>query len=325
MVSIFSDLNHLEDMTLSEEFANIVGITEDEIKSNFNEHLDVISKKLKMTNDVLISEMRKMYNGYLFNHNAIRVFNPFSLLNFLKQMEFNNYWYSTGTPTFLLELLRNKSLDITQELPKIVDKDFINKFDLKQLDKINVWTLLYQTGYLTIKEYDEELDAFYLDFPNKEVKNSFLNNILEVYSFDHTTEISSSVVQINKGLIINNWNIIVEQLNIIFAGIPYQIFKSKYEFYYHSIVHAVISLTGADTLSEVQTSKGRIDCIIRTKQLIYIIEFKIGTPDEALRQIEQNEYFKRFMNDSRPIHMIGVGFDKKKREISGWKGKEVIL
>ena len=128
---------------------------------------------------------------------------------------------------------------------------------------------------------------------------------------------------LNKGLLTNNWDLIVKHINIIFAGIPYQIFENKYEFFYHSIVHTIVSLAGADTLSEVQTSKGRIDCLIRTPKQIYIVEFKMDTPEIALQQIEQNEYFKRFMNDERPKYLIGVGFDKKKKEISGWAGKEV--
>ena len=318
MVSIFSDLNHLDDITLSEDFSTIVGLSEQEIINNFTGYIDETSLKFNISKEALILKMREMYNGYFFNQNATSVYNPFSILKFFKDKAFRNYWFQTGTPTFLLEALQNRNIDITNELPKQVSEDFMDKFDIQNLDKINIWTLLYQTGYLTIKDYNEELSSYSLNFPNKEVKNAFLNNILEVYAYENLSEISTSVIHINKGLLNNDWDLIVKHINIIFAGIPYQIFLEKGEYFYHAIVHTIISLCGADTLSEVQTSKGRIDCLIKTPKQVYIVEFKMGTAEEALQQIEQNEYFKRFMNDSRPIYLVGVGFDKDKKEISGW-------
>ncbi len=324
MVSIFSDLNHLDDISLTETYGTLVGLTEEEIVNNFPGYIDANAVKFNIPAKTLVERMRTMYNGYYFNAKAASVYNPFSVLKFFKDKEFRNYWFGTGTPTFLVEALRNRTIDISNDLPKEINDDFMDKFDLQDIDKINIWTLLYQTGYLTIKNYDEGLRSYLLDFPNEEVKNAFLRNLLEVYAFDNFSEASTSVIQIHKGLLSNNWGLIVQHINIIFAGIPYQIFTNKGEYFYHAIIHTIISLTGADTLSEVQTSKGRIDCLIKTPKQIYIVEFKIGTPETALQQIEQNQYFKQFTNDSRPIHLVGVGFDLAKKEISGWLSKAIV-
>ncbi|MBI4647674.1 MAG: AAA family ATPase, partial [Bacteroidia bacterium] len=309
-VSIFSDLNHLTDITIDDNFSKFVGITQKEIENNFADYLEEAAKKHNKTEKEILLNIRDWYNGYSWNGNDF-VYNPFSLINYFSKLQFRNYWFATGTPTFLIKALKDQ-----KKLPEhtgniLVGDTFFDKFDIENIDIVS---LMFQSGYLTISK-SEGSEYFRLDFPNREVRNSFLGQLLECYSERALSETTGSVGLIKFALEKNNWKEITKQLNILFSNIPYQIFKADSEFYYHSIIHTVLSLVGVDIHSELQTSTGRIDTIIKNDKFIYIIEFKMGESAEAMLQIKEKEYHKPFLNDGRQVVLVGVGFNAEKKEI----------
>lgn len=326
MVSIFSDLNHLKDISTADYSSDLLGLTESEIDSFFSDFLEEIQVKFNANRDEVLAQMRYWYNGYSFSHDMNKVYNPFSVLNFFDQKSYENYWFTTGTPTFIVEAIRDRTIDIVSTLPTEVSQDFFNKFDLQHIDKIDLFTLLYQTGYLTIKGYDPAYRSYTLDFPNNEVKESFLNNLVEVASYNTKHTISSSLLQIARGLDNNQWDVVVKQINIIFAGIPYHLYKSKQEYFYHALVHTILTLSGAEILSEVSTALGRIDAVIPSKNFIYVVEFKIGgetAANKAMEQIHSKKYYERFQNQEKPIVLVGISFDYDLKAISGFEVQEL--
>jgi len=314
-VSIFSDLNHLDDITLSEDFSTMLGYTEQEILQNFDEYLAAIESRNKWSRNKLIQEMRDYYNGYSWNLYNERVYNPFSVLKFFSDKVFQNYWFATGTPTFLINTLK-AGRKLPEQIGNIlVGEPFFNKFDI---EKIDIVALMFQTGYLTIAKTNNK-GAYWLDFPNREVEDSFMNQLLECYSSSHLSTTTGAVEYIRFALDENDWEQITQQFNVLFSSIPYQIFKAESEFYYHSIIHTALSLVGVDLHSELQTSTGRIDTVIKNEKYVYIVEFKMGTAAEALQQIKEKEYHKPFANDKRQKVLVGVGFDAEKKEVSGFE------
>ncbi|MBI4649170.1 MAG: AAA family ATPase [Bacteroidia bacterium] len=312
-VSIFSDLNHLTDITIDDNFSKLVGITQDEVESNFADYLEEAAKKHKKTEKEILLDIRDWYDGYSWNGNDF-VYNPFSLINYFSKLQFRNYWFATGTPTFLINALKNQ-----KKLPEhtgniLVGDSFFDKFDIEDIDIVS---LMFQSGYLTIKSSDD-FGGYWLDYPNREVEKSFFNQLMEIYSYSHLSGTTQAIQYILRGLYNNDWDTIVKNLNILFASIPYQIFEADKEFYYHSIIHTVLSIVGVDIHSEMQTSTGRIDTVIKNDKYIYIVEFKMGEASEALQQIREKEYHKPFLNDSRQIVLVGVGFDKARKEASGY-------
>ncbi|MBI4649643.1 MAG: AAA family ATPase [Bacteroidia bacterium] len=313
-VSIFSDLNHLTDITLNRDYACMLGCTEQEITDNFPDYLNETSKTLGVSVADIRTMIKDWYNGYNWHASTERVYNPFSLLNFFLEKEFKNYWFATGTPTFLINALKNQ-----KKLPEhtgniLVGDSFFDKFDIENIDIVS---LMFQSGYLTIIKSNNK-GAKWLDYPNREVKDSFMGQLLEVYAQSHLSTTTGSVESIRFALDENDWETITGHFNILFSQIPYQIFESEKEFYYHSIIHTVLSLVGVDIHSEMQTSTGRIDTVIKNDKFIYVVEFKIGEAAQAMQQIKEKEYYKPFLNDGRQVVLVGVGFDTEKKEIGGW-------
>lgn len=318
-VSIFSDLNHLLDITIDREYSSMLGYTEDEISINFEDYLLLAEKNNQVTRSGLRKEMKRWYNGYNWHIKSERVYNPFSILNFFQKLDFSNYWFATGTPTFIVEFLKKQKTLPEQTENILVNQLFFDKFDIEHLD---IFSLMFQTGYLTMMEADND-GGILLSFPNFEVENSFLTHLIECYSHSVLSETTQSLQFIKMGLKNNDWSRIVSSLNILFASIPYQLYEGQSEFFYHAIIHTALSLMGVDLHSEMQTSKGRIDTVIKTEKFIYIVEFKMGDAKNALRQIIEKEYHKPFIHDGRLVVMVGVGFDKKKKEIKTWISESI--
>ncbi|MBI4648847.1 MAG: AAA family ATPase, partial [Bacteroidia bacterium] len=271
-VSIFSDLNHLDDITLSENYAEMLGYSEKDIIIYFQEYLEEIKKRNGWDEEKIIAELRGYYNGYSWNLNRERVYNPFSVLKFFNERAFKNYWFSTGTPTFLINAIKNR-----KELPEktgniLVGEAFFDKFEIEHID---IYSLMFQSGYLTIKDTDG-FGGYRLGYPNREVEQSFLSQLMEAYSHSYLSETTQAIQYITRGLHYNDWDSIIKQLNILFSSVPYPLFRADSEFYYHSIIHTALSLVGVDLHSELQTSTGRIDTVIKTEKYIYIVEFKMG-------------------------------------------------
>jgi hypothetical protein len=309
-VSLFSGLNQLEDISLNREYGNICGYTQKELERNFKEYLEGVN----------LEEVKEWYNGYSFL--GERLYNPFDILLYLRNREFDNYWYKTGTPSFLIKLIKEKEYDISELENKIVKKNVLEKFDLEE---IRIEALMYQTGYLTIKEaYKKEYGQEYkLGYPNKEVRISFNEDILPLVIENQLREnIAAKVVEILKEEKIEELR---EQIELLISNISYVYYKGE-----SSYVIAIFSLlysTGLNVITEDNTHKGRIDLtIIVNKGIVYIVEVKvIEREDEkgkAIKQILEKEYYKKYMNYEK-IYIIGIELDKNKKEVINFEYQKI--
>jgi len=309
-VSLFSGLNQLEDISLNKDFGNICGYTQNELESYFKDYLK----------DLNLEEIKDWYNGYNFLQDTL--YNPFDILLYLRNREFDNYWYKTGTPSFLIKLIKNKEYDVTQLENKIVKKNILEKFDI---DDISIEALMFQTGYLTIKEVflKEYGQEYKLGFPNKEVKISFSENILEfIIKEEVRYKLVDDVISILKKEEIENLR---EKIDLLISNISYMYLKEEAS--YVLAVFVLFYSTGLNVITEDNTSKGRIDLtIIVNNSIVYIIEFKVieNTQDKgkALNQILQKEYYKKYLNYDK-IYIIGIEFDKTKKQIANFEYQQI--
>jgi len=301
-VSIFSDLNNLTDISTSLSHAEICGITHDELETNFEEELKLYDRE----------KIKEWYNGYKFNPNGKKVYNPYSILNFFfGQGEFRNFWYSTGTPTFLMKMCRERHLfdfdDIT------INKDDLGNFDIENLEIIPV---LFQTGYLTIVDENPILRNYRLSFPNNEVKESYLRGLADAYIHSNSLMSSSILDNLLKFLKSKDADLFQDTVNQAFSHIPYSLWQNENEQYYHALVHLLFSLLGVYIFSEVQTQKGRTDSIVMFENEVFIFEFKLNkSAEEAFFQIENKGYADKFKDSGMPIYKIGVNFSSEKKVV----------
>jgi hypothetical protein len=309
-VSLFSGLNQLEDISLSKEYGNICGYTQEELEIYFKEYLEGVN----------IEDVREWYNGYSFLGD--RLYNPFDILLYLRNREFDSYWYKTGTPSFLIKLIKEREYDVSELENKIVKKNVLEKFDIEE---IRIEALMYQTGYLTIKEvYNKEYGQEYkLGFPNKEVRISFNEDILPLVLKDEIREnIADKIIEILKGEKLEELR---EQVEILISNISYVHYKGE-----SSYVIAIFSLlysTGLNVITEDNTNKGRIDLVvIVNKGIVYIIEVKVIEREEekgkAIKQIEEREYYKKYMNYEK-IYIVGIEINKNKKQIVYFEYKQI--
>jgi hypothetical protein len=309
-VSLFSGLNQLEDISLSKEYGNICGYTQGELEKYFKEYLEGVN----------LEEVRDWYNGYNFLRD--KVYNPFDILLYLRNREFDSYWYKTGTPSFLIKLIKEKEYDVSELENKIVRKNVLEKFDVEE---IRIEVLMYQTGYLTIKEvYEREYGQEYrLVFPNKEVRISFNEDILPlVLSKDIRENIADKVIEILKEEKLEELR---EQVEVLISNISYVHYRGE-----SSYVIAIFSLlysTGLNVITEDNTHKGRIDLtIIVNRSIVYIIEVKVIEREEergkAIRQIQEKEYYKKYMNYER-VYIVGIELNKNMKKIENYEYKRV--
>ncbi|MHB9292216.1 hypothetical protein Holit_01311 [Hollandina sp. SP2] len=316
-VSVFSDLNNLTDISFNPDYCDLCGITQEELETNFEaEIVNVISENNQNKQEYL-DRLKHFYNGYRFSEKATTVYNPYGLLNhFFNRGKFESYWYSTGTPTFLIKLIDEQKIDILDlERKTVTIRDF-QRFNVDNMDALPV---LYQAGYLTIADYNRETEIFTLDYPNEEVRASFADSLLEHYGEVENAEVYSYARKINISLIQGNLEDALNALRSVFAAIPYDI-QIKQEKYYQTIVYLLFRMLGLNCLSELKTADGRIDALVETKKYVYCFEFKLdGTADEALQQIDSKEYLLQWRNRRKVLYKIGINFDSEKRNIGNWK------
>ena len=322
-VSIFSDLNNLADITISENYATLCGLTKEEIANNFKDYFQPLQTKYNVSKEKLMNDMKEWYDGYSWD-GAQFVYNPFSLLNFFQNRKFGNYWFATGTPTFLVKKIKEQNIRLENFDVKIVPEAFFDKFELEDMD---LFSLLFQTGYLTIKETILQKRGnlrYVLSYPNNEVREAFLYNLIEQYSYKKISGIGEILWKIEEMLEKKEIEGFINSLKPLFSSIPYNIFEANLESYYHSIIYVALSLIGFDIDCEVQTNTGRIDAIIKTEKYIYIIEFKLGEAKSAMAQIKEKEYYSPYLNSEKEIVLLGVGFDTEMKNIGNWI-EETIL
>jgi hypothetical protein len=321
-VSVFSGLNNLKDITLNERFSTICGLTQEEVDKYFEDRMGWISEKLKLTKEELREKIKEWYNGYSWDGEK-RVYNPFSILNFYEDGQFNNYWFSTGTPTFLIERAKIDKVNIEEIENKRVGIEIFESFDITNIDFIS---LLFQTGYLTITSLDVSRGICVLNYPNKEVRKSFLIHIASRYL---NTEVTNVRPLYNDMLDMLRNGKIEEMIKIIksmISKIPYQLHIPS-EAYYHSMFYIIFDLMGIEMDMEVSTIKGRIDGVIEFNDKIYIIEFKYLSENKevesvlnnAIKQIKTKEYYIPYTNKNKPIKYLAIGVN---REVVEYKIEE---
>ena len=321
-VSIFSDLNNLEDITLGSDYANLLGYTEDEILKYFSSQINDFVQTEDFANaEEVAAQIRKFYNGYSWDGTNF-VYNPFSVLNLFKKKSFGNYWFATGTPTFLIKSIRNSGYDITTMENKVIPDTMFNKFVLEDID---IDSLLFQTGYLTIKEKKKirNREYYVLGFPNLEVSESLDFELLESYSYRKQGEFGHALISIENALFDYDIEQFIKHFLSLFSAIPNVIFQKNVEGFYQTIVFITLRLLGLNAECEVQTNLGRIDAVIKTDKYIYIVEFKMGKAETAIKQIKEKHYYQPYISDKRQVILFGVGFDKEKKNIGDWLVEKV--
>ncbi|MDM8520338.1 AAA family ATPase [Anaerolineales bacterium HSG6] len=312
-VSIFSDLNHLTDITISKHFASLVGYNEDEIKKNYAPYLSSLSQELEQTEEKVMEKIAYWYDGYSWDGKTF-VFNPYSIINLFYHQEFRNFWFETGTPTFLMKKWKETNYKLDQAINRLVKESTFNKYDV---DNLNITAILFQTGYLTIKKIDHEKNRYLLDFPNKEVRDSFLDVAVENYANSTLYEMETIVDGLLAALTHNDMQSFFNTLYTLFSSIAVkQLDKVKdYEGFYHSIIYIVLKIVGIQIGCEVQSSFGITDAVIKTTDYIYVMEFKMGKAQSAIDQIKKKKYYAPYLADKREVVIVGFGFNKVEKNL----------
>ena len=318
-VSIFSDLNQLRDISLNEEFSGICGITESELSSNFAPEIKAMAEKRQISEEECLRKLKQQYDGYRFHQDGVPVYNPFSVINALCDKEFGSYWFESGTPTFLVKQLRAMEFDARRFTDHTIyaNASLLKDYSADNPDPI---PLLYQTGYLTIADYDAEGCEYTLAFPNHEVKYGFLQNLMPEYVADCGASSGLDIFTLRRYTNQGDVESIMKVLTALFARITYTKKEDPFEHYFQTVIYLVFTLLGQFAECEMHTFSGRIDCRVQTRKYIYLFEFKRDESAEmALRQIDDKSYTLPFVADSRKLYKIGVSFDSEKRLLSEWK------
>ncbi|MBC5645141.1 ATP-binding protein [Parabacteroides sp. BX2] len=315
-VSVFSDLNQLDDISMRKDYESVCGITKEELVTQFVPELKNIALANELTEEEAVQKMTKQYDGYHFCQNAVGMFNPFSVLNALKYSTFDNYWFQTGTPTFLVELLKKSDYDL-RTLINGVETD-ASSFSEYRVAVNNPIPLIYQSGYLTIKDYDPRFKLYTLCFPNEEVKYGFLNFIAPFYSSISDENKVFYIGKFVRELESGDVDSFLTRLKAFFADFPYEL-NDKTERHYQVVFYLVFKLMGQFCDAEVRSARGRADAVVKTKESIYIFEFKLnGSAEAALKQINDKGYLIPYMADNRKQIKVGVMFDASERNIGQW-------
>ena len=265
--------------------------------------------------DKLCDDLKAYYDGYHFTHHSIGMYNPFSLLNAFKYKEFGNYWFETGTPTYLVKLLKKHHYDLERMAHEEMDSQVLNSIDSESTNPI---PLLYQSGYLTIKGYDEEFGMYRLGFPNREVEEGVVRFLLPFYANVNKVESPFEIQKFVREVRSGDYDSFFRRLQSFFADTTYEVIREQ-ELHYENVFFIVFKLVGFYTQVEYHTSKGRIDLVLQTDKLIYVMEFKLdGTAEEALQQIHDKHYALPFASDGRKLFKIGVNFSAETRNIEKW-------
>ncbi len=312
-LSVFSDLNNLNDITFDNEFADICGITEKELFDNFQQGIKSFAEENEMSIEEACQELKNNYDGYRFAKKGSDIYNPWSILSCLSKREISNYWSRTGQPTLIAEAMHRFDEDIEDILNTQCDEMALQGLDLRNISPV---ALLYQTGYLTIKNYDRDTKLYTLGVPNREVTDSLFKELLPYYVKVKKGGDSQTVVRnIVNSILLGQPEKLVKNLDIFFAGIPYEM-KMDDENNLHTAIYILLKLIGIKTHTEVHTSDGRIDILVKTPKFIYIIELKFDkSSQEALDQIKEKQYDLPYRNSHRRIFLIGLNFSSKTRHL----------
>ncbi len=318
-LSVFSGLNNLKDISMDARYTDICGISEKDLKKYFKESIRELAEVNKMSVKACYTQLAQMYDGYHFRQNSTGIYNPFSVLNTFETGDFDNYWFETATPSFLVRFLQRGNYKLDD-----ITRDRVPASLLKggNSERPNAITLLYQTGYLTIKGYNEADRLYCLGYPNKEVEDSFMESLSEFYTpIDKNPGVLSApkfVEDIRKGDV----EMLMRRFTAFFADLDYQIMGDD-ELYFQNTMYVMLKIIGQQVQVERHTSNGRIDILIQTDRFVYIIELKRDkNPNDALDQIDEKGYDWPFMADERKVFKIGANFSTKNHRLENWVVKE---
>ncbi|NIM14746.1 MAG: AAA family ATPase [Candidatus Aminicenantes bacterium] len=315
-VSVFSDLNNLTDITLMDRFSTLLGYTEAELEHYFSPYMEQMVQKRGMSRSYLSETIHKWYNGYSWDGENF-VYNPYSILNLFNANKFENYWFSTGTPTFLTRLIKSQKTDIT-EFENLPVKSYT--FDSYDIENLEIPALLFQTGYLTVKKITVKgvKETFHLSYPNQEVRDSFLTHLFGELTQKKMNLSTRVLDRMREAVEADDMERFVQEIKALFASIPQPIFIDGKEAYYHSIIYLVLRLNGAEVRAEDPTNIGRIDAVVETEKKIYIMEFKMGSEQKALEQIKDKKYYEKYLGKGKEIVLMGIGIDPNERNIGNY-------
>ncbi len=315
-VSIFSELNNLTDLTTYSDYATLLGYTQEELERYFANRIDSLAPNFS-GRKALLSQIKQWYNGYSWDAHHF-VYNPYSILSFFTQRSFENFWFETGTPTFLIKLLNRERKYNLENQP--VSALALSAFEIERID---AYTLLFQTGYLTICARDGQ--TYTLSYPNQEVKHALLQHLLAEYSGEYPSQTAIRALQLKQALDQDDIAEFVATLNGLFASIPYQIFIADREAYYHSIIFLSLSLVDLFVQAEVSQAKGRSkptapDAVVHTERVIYVLEFKLDQSAEvALAQIKTDHYAAPYLDQGKVVRAVGFNFSAEQKAIDQWQ------
>lgn len=318
-VSVFSDLNNLIDLSMDERYQTICGITEEEIHKYFEGSIHELANRYGNNYDATLERLKDDYDGYHFVEYGVGVFNPFSLLNTLSKLKFGRYWFETGTPSYLVEVMKQDNYPLPDLTREQVTGDFLNSIDSMSTNPI---PLIYQSGYLTIKAYDGRFGFYTLGFPNKEVEEGFADYLLPFYTNVKQGDSAFFIGNFIHDLELGHVDEFMCRMETMLADTSYKVVGDS-ELYFQNAFYLISRMLGFYTEVERETSNGRMDMTVKTKDYVYIFEFKLnGSADEALRQINEKGYAKPFALDSRKLIKVGVNFSLEKRCIEEWKKED---
>ena len=326
-VSIFSDLNNLYDISFDREYSSLCGITEEELLSNFTEEVQALASEYNQKYDEMLDVLRARYDGYRFSEKDERIYNPFSLFNVFAKNKLGDYWFESGTPTFMVHLFEQKAFALPDLEGNITMS--ARSIDMYRLSYSNLVPLLFQSGYLTIKGYDRELDMYVLGYPNDEVKYAFIECLMMVYTSarkDPSGEfmIGDFLNSMRKGDI----DRVLTLTKALMASIPYDSLPEDKQFLreqnYQTTIYLIFRLMGEYVRTEVHSSVGRSDVEVETADSIYIFEFKMGgKPQDAIAQIKEMGYAEKHKASNKNIFLIGASIARNKRTLSKWQIEKI--
>ena len=313
-VSVFSDLNQLQDISAWPDYSAVCGITREELLRVFTPEIESLARANGETFEEMVDEMTRQYDGYHFFAGCPGVFNPFSVLNAFKSKVTENFWFQTGTPTYLADLLKESDYDLRLLIDGVEVAS--SAFSEYRAEASNPLPMIYQSGYLTIKDYDKGLRLYTLGFPNDEVRYGFLNFLLPYYTRVTTDETSFHIATFIRELRAGKVDSFMSRVKVFFAGIPYEL-SDNTERHYQTIFYVIFTLMGQFTEAEVRSSHGRADAVVKARDTVYVFEFKLnGTAEEALRQIDTGDYLIPYQLSGKRLVKVGVEFSKETRNIS---------
>lgn len=316
-LSIFSELNNIKNISMKDEYSDICGITKEQLLTDFKDGIETMAAHNSLTFNETVEKLKEHYDGYHFTPNSPDIFNPYSIINALDDRDFNSYWFTSGTPTFLIELLQKNGIDMLQ-LDNLWARD--NRFDVPTDSITDPIPVLYQSGYLTIKEYNSKLRMYRLGFPNEEVRQGFSESLYRYYAPTLMGELDTVVYKYReKVLLEDDIEAFLPYLQTFYDKFPYTIINNN-ERHYQAVMFTIFSMLGADVKVEEPTPDGRIDMVLKTDTTIYVFELKYNkSADVAIQQIKQKDYAKIYAGDGRKIVKVGLNFSEDRRSLENWK------